>query len=376
MRPRLLDLLACPDCQSPFQPEAFRYAEDAVVDGALDCNVCRARYPVINGIPRILRPELLAHVVALHPHFFDTYARSFPGLPAGSQRARSATARTLASFSFQWNTFGQMYEQWEDNFLDYVRPLGPDFFPGKLGLDAGCGFGRHVHYAAKYGAEMVAMDLSDAVEAAAHNNRGFPNIHVIQGDIYNPPFLPNTFDFCYSIGVIHHLPDPPAGFRSLTRFVKPGGTMSVWIYGPRVGLAERITVALRRRTTTMEYGNLYRLCWVIAATLRLSSHLPYRLLSSFGRTRGLAQRLPFHGYAEMPFRTVIADAFDRLSVPLVRYYTAPEIRAWFEADGFDAIQLHRRFLHNESWRALGIKPTNPGAQDISEELRPQRQGAR
>ena len=63
-----------------------------------------------------------------------------------------------------------MYPHWEENFRSYFEPLVKrDDFAGKLVLDAGCGFGRHAFYAAKFGAEVLAMDLSEAVEAAYEN---------------------------------------------------------------------------------------------------------------------------------------------------------------------------------------------------------------
>jgi len=34
---------------------------------------------------------------------------------------------------------------------------------------------------------------------------------VVQADLHRPPFALESFDFIYSIGVLHHLPDPEAG---------------------------------------------------------------------------------------------------------------------------------------------------------------------
>jgi len=127
----------------------------------------------------------------------------------------------------------------EENFQDYVYPLTPEFFAGKLGLDAGCGFGRHLHYATRYGAEVVGLDLSEAVLAAYRNNRESSRAHVVQGDIYRPPFARGTFDFIYSIGVLHHLPDPQGGFCALAPYIKPEGTLFAWIYGPATACPRR-----------------------------------------------------------------------------------------------------------------------------------------
>jgi hypothetical protein len=67
------------------------------------------------------------------------------------------------------------------------------------------------------------------------------------------------------------------------------------------------------------------------------------------------EKLPFKYYHDYPFKAVIGDTFDRLSVPLVRYYTRDELNKWFDSEGFRDIDISRRYRHNESWRALGVK---------------------
>src|ERR1700750_1502005 len=123
-----------------------------------------------------------------------------------------------------------MYQEWEQTFLAYMQPHGPEFFKGKKVLDAGCGNGRFAHYAAKYGAEVWAMDLGPAVEVARRNTANFPHAHVVQADLHHPPFPKESFDFIYSLGVLHHLPDPEEAFQSLLKFLKPGGEIQIYLY--------------------------------------------------------------------------------------------------------------------------------------------------
>jgi SAM-dependent methyltransferase/uncharacterized protein YbaR (Trm112 family) len=360
MKPRLLNILACPECNAPLTLEKYvvngeDHQSSEIIEGRLTCVGCEREYPVIKGIPRMLPDQLFNRLFSYHRDFLSRHGFKARNITK-NEKSYDEKKRTLDSFSFQWNTFGEIYNNYEEDFLDYVEPLNSGFFSGKFGLDGGCGFGRHIYYAAKYGSEMVGLDLSEAVEAAYRNNRDFQNVHIIQGDIYNPPFKENIFDFCYSIGVLHHLPDPPSGFRSLTRFVKPGGVMFAWIYGPREGISERVTIFLRKFTTRMNYKALYFLCLLIALSLRAFSHYPYMFLSKFNFAKGIVEKLPFKYYRSYPFKAVIGDTFDRLSVPLVRYYSGDEVSRWFEILGFRDINIIRRYRHNESWRALGIKP--------------------
>jgi SAM-dependent methyltransferase/uncharacterized protein YbaR (Trm112 family) len=361
MRPHFLHLLRCPTCVAVLDLEVLTARVDEIAEGALRCRKCGTLYPIIDHIPRMLPEDLAGEMRALNRDFFARYPRLLPASasPDGASAAARAQRRTLRSFSFQWNTFDDMYDFWEQNFQDYVHPLTPSFFAGKLGLDAGCGFGRHLHYATRYGAEMVGLDLSEAVLAAARNNRG-SRAQVVQGDIYRPPFAPGTFDFVYSIGVLHHMPDPQGGFCALAPYVKPGGVLFAWIYGPRHGVSEAVTQVLRRVTTRMDYRLLYALCATIAGGLRLFSHYPYRALSRVPGLAGLADKLPLHDHHRYPLKVVVADAFDRLSVPLVRYYTDEDLRGWLQAAGLVEGQVVRRYKNNESWRVLGRVPSSVG----------------
>jgi len=56
---------------------------------------------------------------------------------------------------------------------------------------------------------VVAADLSRATDAAYANTRYRSNVHVVQADMHHLPFRtdPDDFDFVFSIGVVHHLPD-------------------------------------------------------------------------------------------------------------------------------------------------------------------------
>lgn len=64
MRPDLLDIIACPVCKGALELQADAIAPDDAADagevrmGMLACVPCNENYPVSDGIPTLLPPEL------------------------------------------------------------------------------------------------------------------------------------------------------------------------------------------------------------------------------------------------------------------------------------------------------------------------------
>ena len=103
-------------------------------------------------------------------------------------------------------------------------------FAGEIGaLDVGCGTGRFADVATRCGAKVVGIDLSQACEVAARNLAGRDFV-AMQADVFSLPFSLETFDCIYGIGVPHHTPDCEAAFKRLPQYLKPGGTIGVWLY--------------------------------------------------------------------------------------------------------------------------------------------------
>src|SRR5206468_9226644 len=132
-----------------------------------------------------------------------------------------------ASFGYEWTAFSDYAV---DNFSRFIQPLEPTFFRAKVGLDVGCGAGRHVNQATGLGAEVIGLDLSHAVDSAARLNRGNPRAQFVQGEVTRLPFRSGVFDFIHSLGVLHHLPDPERGFQRLIPALKAGGSIFIWAY--------------------------------------------------------------------------------------------------------------------------------------------------
>ena len=322
---------------------ADRFTGDTEIeDGALRCTGCTRTYPVIGGVPRML-PDGLAHLVPpMHRGFFLRYEvamASFLGRCAApaTDAAASAKRRTLRSYSYQWRKFKEMFPHWEEVFRWSIAPVEPSFFAGKVGLDAGCGYGRSLYYAASYGAHTIGLDLSEAVEAAHANTRALPHAHVVQGDIFQPPVACASLDFVYSIGVLQHLTDPRGGFIGLSRLLKPGASMFVWVYPRGRGRQIAAFTAMRAVSTRLPLRVVNAAALALAVGQWALWIGPHRVLRRmpFEAAHAAAVRIPFTLYARYPFRVLHADWMDGLSVPLVNYYKAADVEDWLGAAGLE-----------------------------------------
>ncbi len=198
MRQWLLPYLACPACGSDLQLLG-EHPEEDVIEGTLVCTSCRQQYPVMRGVARF---------VAHH------YAENF-GLEWRLHRTTQLDTRSTPHS--------------EQRFFAETG-FQSERLQNKLVLDAGCGSGRFADVCAKYGSRVIAFDLSEAVDACQENLGRYPNIAVVQADMYHPPFKKHIFDFVYSLGVIQHTPAPLQAVTVLLDFPGPEGEIGFWFY--------------------------------------------------------------------------------------------------------------------------------------------------
>src|SRR3954452_10615301 len=104
-----------------------------------------------------------------------------------------------------------------------ITGITDDGVRGRMIVDFGCGPGRFLDVVRRKGAIAVGIDLSAAVDAARSNFANDPDVLIVQGDLFRPPLRAGSFDGGFSIGVLHHTPDPARGLAALAGLIKPDG---------------------------------------------------------------------------------------------------------------------------------------------------------
>lgn len=356
MKKRALNFIVCPNCKSDFQLKILSEENGRIKEGLITCYSCKEIYPIINFIPRIIR-----QAINDYPDFLEKYNLSLEQNIISNEPlsgTEELNLKTKESFGYQWTRemYSQIISRFEDDFLTYVYPINKDFFHGKIGLDLGCGFGRHIYYAAKLGAEMVGIDFSRAIDSAYNNTKMLPNVFLIQADIYNLPLKSNYFDFVYSIGVLHHLPDPERGFKAILPLLKPKGYVLIWVYSKSRPIVNFAIESVRLVTKRIPHKVLYLICIILSCIEWLFIIIPYKILQKLPIIRGFLEKIIFGRikiYSKYPFDVLCADWFDRLSAPIRHYYNAMELNDWFIKANLNIIKISP--TGGYGWRAFGQK---------------------
>lgn len=332
MKRTLLNYLACPVCAGDIKLDSVSAEEGIeVLTGDLQCASCTKSFQIVRGIPRF----------------------------AALEEIESDKQATAESFGWSWTKFSHDDEKFAQQFLDWIAPVTSDFFADKVILEGGCGKGRHTRRIAGWGAkDIIAVDLSDAVEVAFAATRDLPNAHIIQADIFHLP-LRRVFDYAFSVGVLHHLPNPREGFKSLFSKVKSGGHMSAWIYGAENnGWIVSFVNPVRRLTSSMNRRVLFHLSKLPAAAIYLSTKVIYAPLNRRDSGKKLARHLFYNDYlsyiSRFNWREQHSIVFDHLVAPTAFYISREEFEDWWREVGAQDVVIN---WHNQnSWRGFGRVP--------------------
>ncbi|TSC95204.1 MAG: methyltransferase [Parcubacteria group bacterium Licking1014_1] len=359
MKKSLLNFLVCPVCGNNFSLRTFREDKEDVEEGLLVCG-CGQFFPIVNCIPRILVNDLRDMLCQQFGDFFVKYKSFLPGdvyeaRPNNSLRGLASKQKkeTSESFSYEWQKFPKMLKDWEKNFNFYFQLVrNINWLKDKTVLEAGCGNGRHTFFASKLAKQILAVDLSRAVDVAFSNNKNTGNIHFIQADIYNLPFKTGYFDFIFSIGVLHHLPWPEQGFQKLVGLLADKGRILIYVYHSFSKKSFNFYLLnfvnfFRRLTTKLPHKALYPLCYPIAFLSFFVLVLPYKF---FLKNRSI-ESWPLKTYAQYPFEVLLNDTFDRFSAPIENRYSREEILQWYKRANLKDVKI----LGGAGWRVFGLK---------------------
>src|SRR5437660_5923066 len=288
-------ILRCLGCRGPLQNDAT----------ALVCRKCNSLYPFTKGVYRFVDMQKYAISFGFQ---WKLYARTQLD-DADSQRSESAFRRRTG--------------------------FRPEDLAGRLVLDVGCGMGRFAEIATRWGAHVVGIDLSLACEVAAKNLADRPAAF-FQADVFKLPFAPESFDYIYSLGVLHHTPNCEQAFKGLPRLLKPGGRIAIWLYS-KYNNWYKMSDVYRKLTRRMSPRMLHTLCYGVIPLYAV--HRILRKIPLIGRTASgaLAYAIPMAFHKDPRWR--VLDTFDWYSPWYQSKHTYEEVFRWFEDCGLEDLRV-------------------------------------
>jgi len=116
--------------------------------------------------------------------------------------------------------------------LEELLHSGTYYPPGSRVLEVGCGVGAQTSILARRNPDVhfTSIDISgESVKVAGMTiaEMGFDNVSVLQADIFDPPFDPDSFDHVFVCFVLEHLNDPLRALMIMKDLIHIAGTITV-----------------------------------------------------------------------------------------------------------------------------------------------------
>jgi SAM-dependent methyltransferase len=301
-----LPLLCDPYTREPLELEIFAAEGDEILTGKLKSKT--NSFDIRNGIPRFVGRQ----------NYSD-------------------------SFGFQWNRWSSVQLERENKgtamegvtlkkFLAFSR-FHKEKIHNKVVLDLGCGAGRFADIALTFGATVIAIDYSSAIDAARHNLRDYSNVLLIQGDALMLPLIENSVDYAFSVGVLHHTPAPGVAVDNVYRVLRTGGEFALRVYSE--------SGFYRSRQITF-WRTLFK---GLRPVFRFYPPLVYAYVAStvgfYAKRYGLISKVlqfffPINVWLPS-LRWTILDTFDAVSPTFQSGHTPEEMLDWLRKSGFASI---------------------------------------
>jgi SAM-dependent methyltransferase/uncharacterized protein YbaR (Trm112 family) len=302
-----LDIFICPSCGGSLSYESETLA----------C-MCGASYPIICDVPVFINISVASDVIQrTAEHYGQGWVRG---------AATSDPSKT---------------EPWHYDEMIKVR----DFPVAEIGwgIEGGCGNGKDTARLALSNPDsmIIAVDLSEGAYVAQRRLQalGIKNVQIIRADLANLPIRSDIFEWGYSFGVLHHMPDPNAGLKEMSRVLKRNAQIALYLYSdlrekPMLRVGVLATGVLRVLTKKLPLVWLRFLCIFLMPFVFVFLTLPARVLKGVGLAR-LAQKIPHHH--NKSFLSLFGELYDRLGAQIEFRYNQQTLVKLYENSGMKMI---------------------------------------
>jgi len=261
-------------------------------------------------------------------------------------------------FGEEWNRFDQTGLTDDERiaaFEAYFEVFPWNDLPADAtGFDLGCGSGRWAAHVAPRVGTLHCIDPSDAIDVARRNLRDDDNVVFHRRTAAELPLEPDSMDFGYSLGVLHHVADTEGALRAAVKALKPGAPLLVYLYyafdnRPPWFRALWQASDVARRVIARQPSCVRQL---ICDGLAGSVYYPLARGAAVGERLGInVAGWPLSAYRHRSLYAMRTDSLDRFGTRLEKRYTRQQMEALMCDAGLTDI----RFCSSVFWCAVGIR---------------------
>lgn len=271
--------------------------------------------------------------------------------------------------NIDWDTVDSFGEEWMkfDKFSDKeIERMGDEYFDivndtmmnsSSVVLDMGCGTGRWTKYVSSKVKFIEAVDPSKAVVAANDLVGSINNVRISQAEVSALPFQDGAFDFVFSLGVLHHIPDTSLALKQTVAKLREGGYCLIYLYYTldNKSLLFRsifhLSNFLRYFICRLPSSSKKFVCDILAIIFYLPlvffSKVCFKL---FGEK--ILKYIPLSWYHDKSFNVIRNDSLDRFGTPLEQRFSKEDINRMMINAGLKDVVFSSKPPY---WRAVGRK---------------------
>ena len=268
--------------------------------------------------------------------------------------------KTVEGFGEEWSRFDQSELDEKERlqiFESYFRVFPWESLPkDAVGFDLGCGSGRWAKSVVPKVGKLICIDASrDALNVAEKNLQNQSNCEFYNASVAEMPIADDSMDFGYSLGVLHHIPNPIEGIKQCTGKLKEGAPFLIYLY-----------YAFDNRPAW------FRLLWKISDVFRqgisklptVVKHFSAEIIAltiyfPLAKTAYLCEKIglkvsawPLSIYRDKSFYTMRTDSLDRFGTRLEHRFSKKQIEEMLREAGLENIQFSEEMPF---WCAVGFK---------------------
>ncbi len=266
----------------------------------------------------------------------------------------------IEDFGNEWEKFDQINlinEELDEIFNDYF-----DIFPwekiGKksIGIDFGCGTGRWAKIVAPKCKSLTLLDASTkSINVSKKMLNKFENVNFLVSDVTNTNISNKKYDFAYSLGVLHHVPNIDMALKEVNRILKQGSPFLIYLYYSFENKPKWYVLL-------WEFSNFLRkiishspksIKMFVSEIIAHLIYLPLSRLSLVLEKLNInVSNVPLSYYRNKSLYTMRTDSLDRFGTTYEKRYSKKEIIDLLTSNGFTDIEFSAK---KPFWCAIAYK---------------------